>query len=60
MPRCSSEKLVRPDGSIRQISPSTTAFGLLTALTIAFATSGKRPVRSFSLRERSVHSLPRT
>ena len=45
---------------MRQISPSTTAFGLLTALTIAFATSGKRPVRSLSLRDTSLHSPPRT
>jgi len=45
---------------MRQISPSTTAFGLFTALAIAFATPGKRVVRSLSLRETSLQSPPRT
>ena len=42
MPCCSSEKLVFPDGSTRVISPSRTAFGVLTALTTAAANVRER------------------
>ena len=50
---------MRPVVSIRATSPSTTAFGLRTALTSALATSLKRPVRSLPFRETSLHSPPR-